>query len=167
MNELSKREKLEACYTITKDKITWKGLDCTGYRLPTDAEWEYAGRGGVAEPIYGPMDDIAWHFDNSNTTGSATRQPVGKKQANAYGLYDMMGNASEMTWDEYKETAFEKDSTDPIIGGLEVKDVSLQRTVRGSSFVSAPSYATIAARYEAPPTGADWVGFRPVRTVKK
>lgn len=166
MNELSKLEKLEACYVIKGETVTWKGLDCTGYRLPTDAEWEYAGRGGVAAPLYGAIDDIAWHQDNSGYK----RQPVGGKKANAYGLFDMMGNAAEYTWDEFQENAFEKPQTDPVIGGLEMKDVNLPRTIRGSTFVSNPNYQTIAARSSTGTSATsevDTMSFRPVRTIKK
>ncbi len=167
LNALSKLEKLEACYTIKGKAVTWKGLDCTGYRLPTDAEWEYAGRGGSKAPVYGAIAEISWNSETSNLDGRARRQPVGGKKANAHGLFDMLGNASELTWDLYKADAFEKASTDPVTGGFEVTDVEAPRTVRGMAFTSSPDYATIAARMEGPSTGADTVGFRPVRTVKK
>ena len=61
------------------------------YRLPTDAEWEYAARAGTTGIRYGELDEIAWYSDNS---GERTH-PVGQKQANAWGLHDMLGNVTE------------------------------------------------------------------------
>jgi formylglycine-generating enzyme required for sulfatase activity len=68
-----------------------------GKRLPTEAEWEFAARGGMAGPRYGDLDAIAWYNDNS---GCMTH-PVGGKQPNAYGLYDMLGNVEEWCADWY------------------------------------------------------------------
>ena len=68
-----------------------------GGRLPTEAEWEYAARGGTAGAYYGVPSKIAWYAANSE----GTRHPVANKQPNAYGLYDMLGNASEWVLDRY------------------------------------------------------------------
>lgn len=65
------------------------------YRLPTDAEWEYAARAGTTGPRYGDPDTIAWYSSNS----PLFPQPVGRKQPNAWGLYDMLGNVSEWVQD--------------------------------------------------------------------
>ena len=67
------------------------------YRLPTEAEWEYAARAGTIGPRYGELDVIAWHSGNS---GGETH-PVKQKAANAWGLYDMMGNVYEWCSDLY------------------------------------------------------------------
>lgn len=76
--------------------ITWD-RDADGYRLPTEAEWEHACRAGTTGPRYGPLDDIAWHRDNSEERihEVATRRP------NPWGLYDMLGNIWEWCWDLY------------------------------------------------------------------
>ena len=67
------------------------------YRLPTEAEWEYAARAGTMGDRYGNLDAIAWYEDNS---GSRTH-PVGQKEPNAWGLYDMLGNVTEWVGDWY------------------------------------------------------------------
>ena len=164
MNALSKLEKLEACYVIKGETVKWKGLDCKGYRLPTEAEWEYAARGGTKDPLHGAMDDIAWHKDNSESKV----HPVGGKAANGYGLYDMVGNAAEWTWDAYEEAAFATPQTDPVIGGLKMTDIDADRTIRGGEFLMPPDGFSVAYRNTQmdPNMGGDTIGFRPVRTVK-
>lgn len=67
------------------------------YRLPTEAEWEYAARAGTTGPLTGSLDEVAWHGDNS---GDETH-PVGQKKPNAWGLYDMLGNVREWVEDGY------------------------------------------------------------------
>src|SRR5262245_62316081 len=67
------------------------------YRLPTEAEWEYAARAGTAEPYVGRLDEIAWYAGNSEDQ----THPVGKKMPNAWGLYDMQGNVREIVEDWY------------------------------------------------------------------
>ncbi len=71
--------------------------DATGYRLPTDAEWEYAARGGENFKYAGDdnLDEIAWHESNSK----GKTHPIGQKKCNGYGLYDMSGNLWEWCFD--------------------------------------------------------------------
>jgi len=68
-----------------------------GYRLPTEAEWEFAARGGLPGDCYGNCDSIAWYGANSNMSA----HPVAQKLPNAYGLYDMIGNVWEWCSDWY------------------------------------------------------------------
>src|SRR5262249_41123584 len=68
-----------------------------GGRLPTEKEWEYAARAGTTGARYGALDAIAWYTGNS----SGTTHPVGLKQPNAFGLYDMLGNVSEWMSDNH------------------------------------------------------------------
>ena len=67
------------------------------YRLPTEAEWEYAARAGTTGARHGELDEIAWYRDNSGRT----THPVGEKRVNAWGLRDMLGNVAEWTADWY------------------------------------------------------------------
>ena len=73
-----------------------------GYRLPTEAEWEYACRAGTAGIRYGEIDKIAWYKSNSE----GTTHSVGLKEPNPWGLYDMLGNVWEWCSDIYDETEY-------------------------------------------------------------
>ena len=77
------------------------------YRLPTEAEWEYAARAGTTGATYGPLDEIAWFGKNSNDES----HPVGGKKPNAWGLYDMLGNVREWTADTFLATYY---ATSPV-----------------------------------------------------
>jgi formylglycine-generating enzyme required for sulfatase activity len=96
-NALSESMGLRACYG-TDGAVLGGGsvYDCEGYRLPTEAEWEYAARAGSAQARYGDLSRVAWFNDNGNVP-----EPVGQLQPNAWGLYDMLGNVWEWTHDWY------------------------------------------------------------------
>ena len=120
-NALSRREGLPECYAGS----TFSGLTCAGYRLPTEAEWEYTASAGNTGPTYGDRESVAWYNLNS---GGATH-PVGQKQPNAWGLYDMLGNVGEWTGDWYDTyPATVTDPTGPT--------TSYARVVRGGSWMS-------------------------------
>lgn len=163
LNALSKKEGIEECYDLGGPLAKWKGLDCKGYRLPTEAEWEYAARGGTATARYGELNDIAWYTDNSG----GVPHPVGKKAANAYGLFDMLGNHWEWTWDaEDFNAPLEGKVTDPVCGGFKQEEESKNRMLRGGGFDSNKIYVRAAHRHQSPPASGDARhGFRPVRPV--
>jgi hypothetical protein len=107
-----------------------------GGRLPTEAEWEYAARGGTAGARYGELGEIAWYNKNS---GSATH-PVGQQKPNPYGLYDMLGNVDQWTSDAYDR---------------------LTKALRGGSCFNLPQVVRVSRRDKSDPSARfDVVGFR-------
>jgi sulfatase modifying factor 1 len=93
-NILSGKMDLEPVYKIVGEQVAWQ-KDKNGFRLPTEAEWEYACRAGTTGDRYGRIKKIAWYDENS---GRST-QGVGRKKPNGFGLYDMLGNVWEWVWD--------------------------------------------------------------------
>ena len=127
-----------------------------GYRLPTEAEWEYAAKGGNRPDmtIYSgsnDLDSVGWYYKYSGSRTVA----VGKKKANALGLYDMSGNAWEWCWDWYAayEAAPEKDYRGPETGS--------SRVIRGGSWYNDPGLCRVAFRLGInPDLRGSTVGFR-------
>ena len=110
------------------------------YRLPTEAEWEYAARAGTTDDRYGELDEIAWHADNS---GSRT-QPVGQKAPNAWGLHDMLGNVKVWVQDWYGDYPGGA-VTDPRGPGSDS-----YRVVRGCSWLNSALECRASHRGGAP-----------------
>jgi formylglycine-generating enzyme required for sulfatase activity len=102
-NGLSEKMELNSCYKIQENNETIT-FDTTadGFRLPTEAEWEYACKAGETGIRYGELNNIAWYKDNS----SMTSHIVGQKEPNSWGLYDMLGNVWEWCSDIYDETVY-------------------------------------------------------------
>lgn len=93
-NRLSSAHGLQSAYTINGHRVRWD-VRADGFRLPTEAEWEYACRAGTTGPHYGDLREIAW----TSLDGIDGPQPVRRKQPNALGLYDTLGNVWEWCWD--------------------------------------------------------------------
>ena len=93
-NAASEWEGLDRAYTFDGEEVTWH-VDSDGYRLPTEAEWEYACRAGSTGPHYGPLTEVAW----TATDGVAAPAEVGMKLPNLNGLFDTLGNVWEWCWD--------------------------------------------------------------------
>jgi formylglycine-generating enzyme required for sulfatase activity len=127
------------------------------YRLPTEAEWEYACRSGVVGQRYcggDDVDSVAWYDGNSDNKTHA----VGQKRANAWDLYDMSGNVWEWTCSEYK------DSYDGSEKTCNNHTDSAQRVVRGGSWLNVPAGVRSAARtWNTPDDRNSDLGFRLVQ----
>ncbi len=156
VNALSRSEGLPECYGGTGMSQTFAGLSCRGYRLPTEAEWEYAARAGTTSDRYGALDAIAWHAGNSGSTTHAVRG----KQPNAWGLYDMLGNVWEWTHDWYGEYG-----TGAVTDPLGASPGSSRVTIRGGSWDLVPADCRAAFRFDSAPGSRNGnLGFRPARS---
>jgi formylglycine-generating enzyme required for sulfatase activity len=130
------------------------------YRLPTEAEWEYACRAGSTGEYSGNLDAMAWYHNNSG----GTTHPVGTKQPNAWGLYDMHGNVAEWCQDRYSIDYYSQSpSVDPI-----GPSTGSDRVIREGDCLSGALRCRSAARNGFLPDkrGLNFVGFRLVRTLR-
>lgn len=139
-NLLSDKDSLERAYSISGGEVIWN-KDATGWRLPTEAEWEFFARAGELRDAPANLDEFAWFNQNSG----CNPQGIALKKANAYGIYDALGNVSEWCWDFYNEsyyaTADTTYPTGPLSGEIRVS--------RGGSFEDGKSYIRFPARKSA------------------
>jgi formylglycine-generating enzyme required for sulfatase activity len=160
-NWLSAKENLTACYR--PEGGSWAlNPDASGYRLPTEAEWEYACRAGTksffsAGNLPKETEQFIWCFPNA----PRAPQPVGTKRPNGFGLYDMHGNVAEWCQDRYAADYYgrspRKDPTGAESGG--------ERVVRGGDWYSMALFCRSAKRVHFPPASAmNTRGFRVART---
>lgn len=177
-NQRSINEGLTPCYTIsnstdpavwgsvpTASNTSWNAVSCNwsanGYRLASEAEWEFAARGGNSSQGYlysgsNTLGEVAWCLANS----SDTTHPVGLKTANELGLYDMTGNVFEWNWDWYAVYSAEAQNnpTGPLSG--------TSRMCRGGSYSGNPFYNLNTTRYYITPFGGGYaMGFRLARSL--
>ena len=167
-NALSARDGLAMCYQfeglrgtpgegMRAKAVRLTGVDCSGYRLPTEAEWEYAARAELSAPLYGRLNEVAWSKD---TSGDRLR-PVGDLLASPWGFRDIYGNAWEWVWDIYATTYDANATTDPTgpTGGS-------RRVKRGGAYDSDAASLRAANRAsDTPETRKQNTGFRVVRAL--
>ncbi len=127
------------------------------YRLPSEAEWEYAAKAGMTGGDLANLDARAWYKPNSD----GQTQPVGQQQANAWGLYDMLGNVSEWVQDWYAPNYYAQSPATNPTG----PDSGSYRVYRGGCWFDAEKYCRPALRrFDFPVSRFYNVGFRIVRT---
>ena len=161
-NKLSEMEGLEKCYWYKVDEKGFidEGVDPTknGYRLPTEAEWEYAARGGSKSNGY--------RYSGANDASSVAQydagktMPVAQKKPNELGLYDMSGNVEEWCADKYDDYS-SREVSDPFVSQ------GRYRIVRGGSYMSDASKLTVSARGYDSYANTFYRGFRVVRNMSQ
>ncbi len=158
-NKKSQKDGLTPCYQINGTDVICN-FSANGYRLPTEAEWEFAARGGNKgkSTIYSGSNDAeqtAWYTQNSKNT----THPVGKKNPNESGLYDMSGNVYEWTWTRYHKYPVEPE-TNPV-----GPDKGSHRMFRGGSWFSVAENLRVSFRNrDEADFRSNYLGFRLCRT---
>jgi formylglycine-generating enzyme required for sulfatase activity len=150
-----------------------------GYRLPTEAEWEYAGRDGNGGVISadkwagtnaeGSLGTYAWYYDNSSNPGTGNSaygaHPVGTKNPNSKGLYDMTGNVWEWCWDWHNIDVTNNDAAygSPVTNPAGPSVAGSYRVVRGGSWDNFASFCALSSRNNGSPDHrSNFFGFRVV-----
>lgn len=162
-NWLSDFENLTECYNISIGYVECD-FEANGYRLPTEAEWEYACRGGInwiddfrysGCHELSDLTDYAWYNNNSSDL-----HPTGEKLPNQLGLFDMSGNVYELCWDWFSSSYYSNSpSTNPT-----GPDTGSDRVSRGGDWNDGAAFVRSAARFSSyPHTSNGYLGFRIIR----
>jgi formylglycine-generating enzyme required for sulfatase activity len=154
-NALSRLEGFAECYDNSGNVMGSGNIyDCAGYRLPTEAEWEYAARAGTTASRYGALERVAW-YEGDTWSGP---HAVGMLEPNAWGLYDMLGNVWEWTHDWY--APYDGAAIDPVGAAS-----GSNRVLRGGGWCFDAQGVRAAMRCSVSPADRyDDLGFRVVRT---
>lgn len=159
-NELSCKMNLDECYELNGSEIRMY-KDRNGFRLPTEAEWEFAARGGAMSQGYvysgsNNINEVSWYSDNSNNKTHC----VGQKKPNELGLYDMSGNVWEWCWDWYEK--YSNNSRHNPSGARS----GLYKIDRGGCYFNLKELCTSMFRYDIPPLNSNkGIGLRLVRSL--
>ena len=163
-NARSLTEGLTPVYTRDGNMVSWDA-GANGYRLPTEAEWEYAASGGgnaVQAFRYSgsnTLDEVGWYDRN----GDRTTHVGGSKAPNSLGLYDMSGNVWEWCWDWYDSGFYRNSPPANPIG----PDTGSERVIRGGSWAFDDESCLIRHRGNRPPNTRICIGFRLVRNAEE
>jgi len=167
-NALSRFEGLQQVYRQSEDGQILFNINANGYRLPTEAEWEYAARSGAAtdfcngdathyfcQPLDVLLDEVAFYCGNSNEK----TQKIGLKAPNAYGINDMHGNVAEWCWDYYSDYGM------VALTNPRGPSFGLERIIRGGNYDDLAQSCRSSFRFSFLSDGSlkKW-GFRVVRT---
>ncbi|MCF7912546.1 MAG: formylglycine-generating enzyme family protein [Candidatus Cloacimonetes bacterium] len=161
-NKLSEMDGLEKCYSGSGNSVKCD-FNANGYRLPTEAEWEYAARGGNSSNGYtysgsNDLNLVGWYGNSNSMTHN-----VGEKKPNELGIYDMSGNVWEWCWDWYDADYYITFPDDNPKG----PGSGSNRVLRGGSWYIIASYCRVANRYDYSPSNTpNYLGFRLVRSSK-
>ncbi len=142
-NWMSRRFNLDKVYKIVVDSTGMhiKDVDwsANGFRLPTEAEWEYVASGSAGTGTSYPLDEVAWYAANSN----GMPHEVGTAKPNSAGIFDIIGNAWEWCWDAYAEDYYEQSPANDPHG----PDKGLKRMYRGGNFEATQAFLNPTKRY--------------------